>query len=155
MISIGCKYFKIPKLIIQGVPVLMMDHVARLQGKMFGHFHSGDPLALSGRVIRSFLFGFQESVITFMRTMQRCSIPDLTPMPCKELAARMAGYVKVLVIGWVNTVALQELPDPLPGPVVLSGKVNHGYQVNGIGVDNVNFLFRCQSYGHVSSLVSG
>ena len=151
MIPLRGKYFQIPRLIIQTVSVFMVDNIAGFKRDMFRYSLPCKSLALPGLFVRSLLRCFKVSVVTFYRAMQAFTITHLAAWAGEGLAASLASNFKRSVFGGVDSITLEQLPESLPGPAVSFSKLDQRDQVDGVGGDDVNFLFRCQSISHDSA----
>ena len=155
MISLRGKYFQVPRLIIQAVPIFMMYNMAGCEFDVFRCRLPGKPLSLPGLLVRSLLCSLEVSVVAFYRAVQSLASAYLAAWTGEDITTGRTSYFKRSVLGWVDPITLQEFPESLSGSVIPFGKFNQRDQVNGIGVNNVNFLFRCQSISHNISLVNG
>ena len=151
VISLVGKNPQVPRFIVLGVPVLMVDDMAWFDLKILRNNGPPDALAVPVPVIFSLLFAFKVSVVALLRAEQMPPVTDLTPGPRRGLTAGRAGYRQHAIFSGVDTRSFNHLVYALSGLIIPLGDLYHRLKANGVCVDNVNLLFWRESCRHDST----
>jgi len=145
MIPLVGKYFQVGWVVILIVPVLMVDNIARFQGKILQNDSTGNPLTLPALVVFALLQSLYVCVIALFIAKYMFTVADNGSAFCDRFTTTRTRHSKFAIglLGCVNAVRLKSFIDSLPGYVVLLGKVGDRHKVNFIGGDNVNYDARC------------
>jgi len=155
VISLVGKYFQVGWVVILIIPVLMVDNIARFQGKILQNDSTGNPLTLPALVVFALLQSLYVCVITLHIAKDVFSFSDVGAIFSYRRTAARARYdnFSVGIVGCVDVVALEGFIDALSGYSVPFCKFFDCYKVNLIGGDDVNFYPGCQFHALPPSVI--
>jgi hypothetical protein len=155
MIALVPKHLEVLNGVIEGVSVLMVDDITRLQLYVCGNNSSSGTLPLPALDIHSSSSSFKESVITFVRAKYVEISANLASSLLKLFAACKARNIQSTLLAGIYSVAFKKFKDTLTAYSKPVGNRDHGFKVIGVALYCVNFLQTRQSCSHKAPLYMG
>jgi len=157
MVSLVGKHPQVGFIVVPVVPVFMMYNMLRLQVKETRYKSPSKALSMPIlSVIASRLYALYIGIVALLITEHMSSATDIGSALSNWLAAQGAGDSDSTVsgLGGINASPLEGLMHSLPGDTVPVGNADHGFKVNCVSIDNVNYVLRRELHS-VYSLVNG